>query len=113
MIFKLPGLWLHLDRPTLFAAGRVQHGPRTWPWWRLFAIAIAATNPGRQNPLAPAWNVWVYTRHGAAVVWCCADRVGPRERVRRVRLFCMHYRIARTYASRSSAALTAWRFSRL
>lgn len=53
---------------------RPSHGPQVWPWWRLISFAAVYTNPGRQNPDVPAWNVWAYTRWGALVWWFAVDK---------------------------------------
>lgn len=74
MIFKLSAkLRIHFMLPKRKLL-QVQHGPTIWAWWQLFKFAPVRTNPGRQNPLAPAWNLWIYTRWGACHGYFAIDR---------------------------------------
>lgn len=59
---------------TVTTIPHVEHGPQEWPWWKLLWIAVVRTNPGRQNPLVPCWQVWIYTRWAALVWWCGYDK---------------------------------------
>lgn len=60
-----------------FGPGVVQHGPQTWPWWRLCSWAVACTDP---YPPSSAWNVWLYSRWGAHVWHVAIDRRTPQQR---------------------------------
>ncbi len=54
---------------------RVQcaHGPKSWPWWKWFAIKTAhlqvcLPSTGR--------SIWLYTRWGAVALYVTVDRRG-------------------------------------
>lgn len=53
---------------------RTQHGPQTWPWWRLLSLG-----PSRLDICKPStgYRLWIYTRWGVRHIDIFIDR---RER---------------------------------
>lgn len=45
----------------------VYHGPKTWPWWRLFGVLVCKTNPdlGPQVRFR-SYHLWLYRPGQAA-----------------------------------------------
>lgn len=48
-----------------------QHGPQTWPWWRLFSVSVVRAGV---HPPSSGWNIWVYSRLGAKCLYVAIDR---------------------------------------
>ncbi|MCC4618468.1 hypothetical protein LL972_21195 [Xanthomonas campestris pv. asclepiadis] len=40
----------------------VQHGPQTWPWWRLLGLSLLRLDMHRPST---GYRLWFYTRWGA------------------------------------------------
>jgi hypothetical protein len=51
--------------------GRMGHGPRRWPWWRLLSVRIYRL---AVCPPTTGFVIWFYMRRGAASIQVVFDR---------------------------------------
>lgn len=47
------------------------HGPKVWPWWRMFSARLYKAAVHRPST---GYNLWIYTRWGAKCVEIYFDR---------------------------------------
>ncbi len=63
---NLPWPGARLKAGYFFASRTVQHGPKSWPWWRL--VSPSWVKLRGVTPPTEGWCLWLYTRWGA-VSW--------------------------------------------